>query len=223
MRHGIVAAALALAMVAASSAHATITGVNPCNGVNACTITTTPPNPVTQNPNDGILLLWDEVQNFTLTAPLRVDRVFDINAPFVTAVGGGDFELATGTIVSSHYVQWDPGAGSSSTVSATISADSQIFAFITSDANLRDSDSFLGLPGINYNTFGSRGLEGGDTTNFNGADVDISWTASSPGDWTRLITAFSPAAAVPVPASGIAMLAIVPAVAWIARRRAKAA
>lgn len=219
MKFGQATAAAVLIAGIATTAQATVTAITPCTGANACTITTSPPNPVTQNPNDGILLLWDEVQNFTLTTALRVDRVFDTNASFVTAVSGGDYELAAGTIVSSHYVPWDPGNGSASTVNATIRADSQIFAFITSDANLASSDPFLGLPGINYNTFGLRGLEVGDTTVFNGADVDISWSAGSPGDWTRLITAYSPTAAVPVPASGIAMLALVPMAAWMVRRR----
>ena len=223
MRNFSVFAGLLMASVMATSAHATITGFSACVGANACTVTATPPNPVVQNPNDGILLGWDEVQNFTLTTALRVDRVFDTNASFVTDVGGGDFEIAAGTIVSSHYFQWDPGNGSNARVDATIQTDSQIFAFITSDANLASSDPFLGLTGLNYNTFGKRGLEAGDTTNFVGNDVEISWRATTPGDWTRMITAFSPAAAVPLPASGVAMLAIIPAAAWIARRRRDAA
>jgi hypothetical protein len=72
----------------------------------------------------------------------------------------------------------------------TVSLDSQIFAFITADQNLFDSDAALGLPGLDYNDFSARGLEGNDATNFNGANVDLAWSASSPGDWTRLITAF---------------------------------
>lgn len=133
----------------------------------------------------------------TLTQDLRVDRVFDATASFVTDAGGGDFLIKAGTIVSSHYLQWDPGNGSSASVETTISLDSQVFAFITADQNLFASD-FLGLPGLDYNDFTLRGLEGNDTTAFNGTDVDIDWTASSPGDWTRLITAFSPTAEVPV-------------------------
>jgi len=176
------------------TSHATLIELSDCIGANACTITTTPPNPVVQDPNDGILWAWDEVQNFTLTEALRVDRVFDESASFVTAIAGGGYWLAAGTIVSSHYLQWDPGEGSSSTVSATIKLDSQVFAFMTDDSNLFASDEFLGLPGMNYSDFVYRGLEVEDTTNFNGTDVDINWTASTPGDWTRLITAYSPAA-----------------------------
>ena len=162
------------------------------------------PNPVVQNPNEGILLVWNEVQNFVLTEDLLVDRVADETLPFVTAVGN-DFLIAAGTIVSSHYVQWDPGNGSETRVDAALLFDSDIFAFISDDQNLFDSD-FLGVPGIDYSDFGLRGIEAGDSTVF-GQDftrVDISWRASSPGDWDRIITAFSPAA--PEPASFLMLL-----------------
>ena len=45
-----------------------------------------------------------------------------------------------------------------------------------------------------------RGIEGGDTTGFNGGNLDIAWRAQSPGDWARVLTAYSPAA-VPPPES----------------------
>ncbi len=179
-----------------SVADATISNITDLTGANSFDISAPPDGfTVVKNPNDGILKAWDEVQNFTLTEPLRVDRVFDENASFVSDAGGGDFFIAAGTTVSSHYFQWDPGNGSAGRVTATIELDSRAFAFITADDNLFDSDDFLGLPGIDYNDFVFRGLEDGDTTTFNNDKVDISWAASSPGDWTRLITAFSPAAA----------------------------
>ena len=144
--------------------------------------------------NDSVLYLWDEVQNFTLTADLFVDRVADAGASYV---GGtpGDYYISAGTIVSSHYVQWDPLVTTG--VQATLNFDSDIFAFITSDNNLFASD-YLGHPSIDYGNFTLRGLESGDTTAFNSGSVDIDWAASSPGDWTRLITAYSPGG-VPVP------------------------
>lgn len=153
---------------------------------------------VGNNYNDNTLYVWDEVQNFTLTQDLFVDRVAD---PLASYVGGtaGNYFIRSGTIVSSHYVQWDPDGTTS--VQATLNFDSDIFAFITGDTRLSDSD-YLGLPGINYGDFGLRGLESGDDTDFNGGSVDIDWRASNPGDWTRLVTAFSPAAQpVPEPAT----------------------
>ncbi|QNN23833.1 choice-of-anchor D domain-containing protein [Planctomycetales bacterium ZRK34] len=181
------------AAVTVSPAVATLTGFENITGANDAIITTTPPNPVTQNPNDGILTTWDEKQNVTLTEDLLVDRVADESASYIEAVSGG-FLIKAGTIVSSHYLQWDPGNGSSGTVAGSVVLDSEIFAFITADQKLFASDAIVGLDNLDYNDFGLRGLEGGDTTVFNGNKVDINWTASSPGDWTRLITAFSPAA-----------------------------
>jgi hypothetical protein len=207
----------ALLLSFAGPSNATIVGYTNCIGALVCDFTTPPPNPIVANPNNGILLGWNEVQNTTLAADLRVDRVFDPGASFVQADGSG-FIIKAGTIVSSHYFQWDPGNGSATRVNATINLDSQVFAFITDTQKLFDSDDALGLPGLDYADFTLRGLEGGDTTNFNGEDVDISWQAGNPGDWTRLITAFSPAAAIPEPGT-LALFGLGLAGLGFARRR----
>ncbi len=196
----IILTGVTLSLFISFSANATITGFSSCSGANSCDVTTTPPNPIAQDPNNGILLAWNEVQNITLTEKLYVDRVFDNSASFVGNDSGGLF-LKAGTIISSHYFQWDPGNGSNTRVNATINTDSQVFAFITASQKLFDTDALLGLPGLDYADFGLRGLESGDTTLFNGDAVTISWNASSPGDWTRMLTAFSPTAVVPAPAA----------------------
>lgn len=49
---------------------ATIQSIEDCTAVGGCEITTNPPNPVERNPNDGKLLVWDEVQNYVLTEDL---------------------------------------------------------------------------------------------------------------------------------------------------------
>jgi MYXO-CTERM domain-containing protein len=201
--------ALAIPVLAVTRAEATILGYDTCvSQLNSCLIApgqATIPNPVTPNPNNGILLGWNEVQNFTLTDDLRVDRVANPNATYVGQDASGFF-IRAGTVVASHYFQWDPLQGGSQSIQARIRHDSDIFAFITSDQNLFDSDAQLGLPGIDYSVFALRGLEPGDLTSFApGGDpklVDINWAASTPGDWTRLITAFSPTAeptSVPAP------------------------
>ncbi|WP_375186437.1 VPLPA-CTERM sorting domain-containing protein [Pseudooceanicola sp.] len=218
MRFLTFAATAALGFLAASQAQATLVSLGDCTGGISCTITSTPPNPVSQNPNDRTLLAWNEKQNFVLTERLRVDRVFDTNASFVSSAGGGDYFLEVGTIVSSHYIQWDNDGSGSDRIQTTIGLDSQIFAFITADQNLFDSD-YLGLPGLDYADFNLRGLENSDTTIFNGSDVDIDWTASSPGDWTRLITAYSPSAEVPVPAALPLLLGAFGALGAMRRRR----
>ncbi len=193
---------IALCLVlAASEASATAISITNGSGALGYTIGTPEAVPFTlvgNGYNDNILYLWDEVQNFTLTQDLFVDRVADASASYVGGTAGNYF-IKAGTIVSSHYVQWDPLA--TTRVQATLNFDSDIFAFITGDTRLANSD-FLGAPGIDYGDFGLRGLEGGDTTAFNGGSVDINWSASNPGDWTRLITAYSPAAnPVPEPAT----------------------
>jgi len=183
-----------------TAANATLIQFDTCVGANACKIAPNEapiPNPITANPNAGILLGWNELQNVTLTENLYIDRVADPSASFVAQDSNGYYIIA-GTIVSSHYIEWDPGAGSSNTVKATLNFDSDIFGFITSDDNLANSDAALGLTGYDYADFGLRGLESNDVTNFSPSGdnslVDIKWKASSPGDWTRLITAFSPSA-----------------------------
>ncbi|MCF6285757.1 MAG: PEP-CTERM sorting domain-containing protein [Candidatus Hydrogenedentes bacterium] len=198
----LVGLATALFLVSvANEAVATATSIT--NGVGALgyTIGTPEAVPFTLEGNgsdDNILYVWDEVQNFTLTEDLFVNRVADPSASYVGG-GPGNYFITAGTVVASHYVQWDPS--SFTRVQATLNFDSAIFAFITNDVNLGNSD-YLGLPGIDYGNFGLRGLESGDTTNFNGGSVDIDWLANSPGDWTRLITAVSPGAApVPEPAT----------------------
>ena len=185
-------------IMASNSALATAISITNTAGAAAYVIGTPESVPFTlvgNGYNDNTLYVWDEVQNFTLTSDLYVDRVADANENYVGGSAGNYF-LKAGTIVSSHYVQWDPSG--TQNVEATLNFDSDIFAFITKDSKLSDSD-FLGLAGINYGDFALRGLESGDITNFNGGSVDIHWTASNPGDWTRLITAESPSATVPEP------------------------
>lgn len=191
----------------AMNANATLVSITNCTGnisdpTADCLINSEIPSTVSQNPDNNKLITWDEVQNFTLTSDLRVDRVFDPTASFVTDLGNGDYLIKAGTIISSHYIQWDSaGLGS---VQATINLDSQVFGFITSRNNLLNSD-YLGLTGVTYLDFAFRGSESGDLTTFNGSNTDIDWTTTSPGDWARLITAFSPAAAVPEPSTLILM------------------
>lgn len=192
------------------------------NGV-TCTITDDPVTllggVVAKDPNNNTLLAWNEVQNFTLTSKLKVDRVFDPDADFIEAAPGGGFFILPGTVVSSHYLQYDGPR-----FQGRVTLDSTVFAFMTRDQNLFDSDATLGLPGLDYNDFGARGLESGDTTVFDGNSVDINWATSSPGDWTRLITAFSPTAvAIPVPASLPLLAGAMGLTAFVARRRARGA
>lgn len=208
-----------LLATAAQPAAATITGISFCNGAMSCLVTSTPPNPVVPDSNQGTLLVWNEVQNLTLTSALRVDRVFDSLAPFINDLGNGEYEIMAGTVVSSHYIQWDPGNDSSNRAVANLTADGQTFAVIASDLNLSASNVLLGLPGLDYGTFGDRGLEGDDITNFSTASLVLSWEAGSPGDWARLITGYSPVADIPVPPGALMAVALLPMTMWLKRSR----
>ena len=126
---------------------------------------------------------FDEDQNILLTAPLVVDV--------------GSSPIPAGTTVASHYVFFDPGP--TLHVIGTVDFDAPILGIITSTTHLAASD-FLANTGVDYLNPGARGLEAGDSVTINGPDQILFDTfASTPGDYVRVLTAFSPAAAVPEP------------------------
>jgi hypothetical protein len=129
-----------------------------------------------QSPN---LFGFDEDQNILLTAALTVD------------VGANP--IPAGTTVASHYIFFDPGP--SQHVIGTVNFDSDVLAIITSTTHLAASD-FLANTGVNYLNPGNRGLEAGDSVTISGAkQILFDTSASSPGDYVRVLTAFSPGAA----------------------------
>jgi hypothetical protein len=143
-------------------------------------------NDTFQNPN---LYGFDEDQNIVLAAPLAVD------------VGTGP--LPIGTTVASHYVFFDPGP--TQTMVGRVTFDAPVLAILTSTDRLAASD-FLANTGVNYLNPGMRGLEVGDSVTISGTnEILFATSASSPGDYVRVLTAFSPAAAVPEPASVVQM------------------
>jgi len=155
----------------------------------------TPDNTVGNNTFQNTNLYgFDEGQNIAITADISVDILAD-----GMGGGGGAGTVFSGNTVASHYIFFDP-AGSASQV-GTVQFDSDIFAIITSTGNLAASD-FLINNMVNYLNPTLRGLEGGDNVFISGLrEITVNWTASSPGDYVRVLTAFSPAAVVPVPAA----------------------
>jgi hypothetical protein len=150
-----------------------------------------PPNSVGndtfQSPN---LFGFDEDQNILLGAPLTVDV--------------GASPIPAGAIVASHYIFFDPGP--SQHVIGTVDFDSDVLAIITSTGTLAASD-FLAHTGVNYLNPGARGLEPGDSVTISGPrQILFDTFASSPGDYVRVLTTFSPGGqAVPEP-RGAALL-----------------
>jgi hypothetical protein len=162
---------------------------------------------------DTNLYGFDEDQNVQVeTDPLTVDYLV------ATSATGS---LAVGTVVASHYIFFDP-AGTSSQV-GTVRFDSDILALITSTNNLAASD-YLANTGVNYLNPGLRGLESNtDTAVVSGArEVTVRWTASTPGDYIRVLTTFSPGAEVPLPATALLALFGLGLMPALRRRRAKA-
>ena len=140
-----------------------------------------------QDPN---LYGFDEGQNILLTSDLNVD---------ILASTGLAGTLSSGTVVASHYVFFDPR--NSTSQEGTVTFDSTVLAIITSTANLSGSD-FLINNGVTYQNPGLRGLESGDSAFLtNAMTVGVDWRASTPGDYIRVLTEFSPGGEVPLPAS----------------------
>jgi len=155
-----------------------------------------------QSPN---LFAFDEAQNVLLADPLAVDV--------------GPSPIAAGTTVSSQYVFFDPGP--SEDVIGVVNFDADILGIMTSTGSLAASD-FLGNPGVNYLNPGLRGLEAGDSVTISGArQILFDTTASSPGDYVRVVTAFSPSVETPVPEPATVALVGSGALLILRRRRSK--
>ncbi|WP_457420105.1 PEP-CTERM sorting domain-containing protein [Roseateles sp. P5_E7] len=155
--------------------------------------------------NSPNLFGFDESQNIELTSA-ALD--LDIGAT-----------IAIGTKVASHYIFFDPAnTNPTAHIIGTVDFDSDVLGIITSTGLLLLSD-ILANTGVTYQNPGLRGLEAGDTVAISGVrQISFDTFASSPGDYVRVITAFSPGAVIPEPASIALVLAALAGV-GIARRR----
>ena len=160
---------------------------------------------------------FDEEQNIVLPGMLNVDDLAD-------GLGGGmgAGSLAAGTLAASHYIFFDPGPSQS--MEGTIEFDADILAVIFGRDNLLASDG-LANTGVVYLNPTLRGLEAGDTVTITGLrTIALDWTASTPGDYIRVLTAFSPGAqnAVPEPVTATLGALGLGALAMATRRRRSA-
>ena len=109
--------------------------------------------------------------------------------------------------MASHYIFFDPGP--TQEVIGTVNFDSEVLGILTSTETLAASD-FLAHTGVNYLSPADRGLEAGDSVTISGPDqILFDTVASSPGDYVRVLTAFSPGGVTeptPVPEPGSVVL-----------------
>ena len=140
--------------------------------------------------NDPNLYALDEVQGYTLTAPL-----------ILTGPGGTDITLAAGTVVNSHYIEWDPSYDGRGRADITVTFDGPILGVIALTAALQSTDSVFGAANVTYLTNGPRGVEPpGDTFTIAGNTITLDVYARAP-DGFRVLTAAAPSP-VPLPAAG---------------------
>lgn len=196
---------LAVATAAILPAQAIVTGGSVTSGGGTFNILTPPlanpfgpfnsvGNDTFQNNN---LYAFNEDQNVVVgPGALAVDYV----------PGGGAGSIAAGTVVASHYVFFDPANIVSQT--GYVEFDAPILAIVSSTGTLLASD-YLANTGINYLNPAARGLEQGDSATIDSIlanRMNVDWTAASPGDYVRVLTAFSPGAPTPDGGSGALLL-----------------
>ncbi len=126
------------------------------------------------NHQSNNLFAFDELQDVTLESILKVN------------IGSN---IAKGTVISSHYVFFDPR--NTKKLKGYVEFDGDILGIITGRNKLVKSD-YLGEPSANYKNPKLRGLENIDYVGINTLDlhkIDIDFfKASSPGDYIRVIT-----------------------------------
>lgn len=169
----------------------------------------------------AIVNAWNEKQNQTLSADLRVDA-FGVPGTYSLS-NDADLTIASGTMVDSHHFYFDPAGtksvGTNANNQVTFGFDQKILGLIytsTSNANskLKDSDHLI-LVGSSPGHFSARGFESGDSvTVIDAYTISFNLTASNPGDQVRVVTE-----AVPEPGT---MAALALGAAGILRRRRKA-
>jgi len=207
---------LALTLVTSSAAHAAIIGGDVTGGtafadggtfvklsVPLANLFGPPDSVGNDNFQSPDLFGFDEDQNISLTTALAVDV--------------GASPIPAGTLVASHYIFFDPGP--TLEVIGTVNFDSAVLGILTSTATLASTD-FLANTGVNYLNPSNRGLEAGDSVTISGPNqILFDTVASSPGDYVRVLTAFSPSAgAVPEP-GGFALPGVLAAIAMLATAR----
>lgn len=175
-----------LCVVAASSAMGEIIG-------GSITVIDPPAAVGNNNQQSALLLGFNEMQNVRLDADLMVAGV----------------TITEGSFVSSHYIIVDPV--NSTRITGNAIFDGDVLAIVETNADLDATNGLFGATGTTYATLGLSGLESGDSVTIGPAnEIFVDATASSPGDYVRILT-------VGIPAPGV--LSAFGVVAGLATRR----
>ncbi len=193
-------AAAVLVALFASISHADVTGGEMTGGSsfdNGGEFQIVPAPAVLDNNqyDDDNVRAFDEVQDLALIQSLILDQV---------AAGLSSNVLGAGSVVSSHYVIYDPS--SSRTVIGTVTFDQPVLGVITSNIRFNDTDGLLGNAGTDY-AIGSQGLENPDTVAISGNTIEFSLSTSSPGDAIRVVTGIDPVPGVSICGPGMQTIA----------------
>lgn len=140
------------------------------------TITVIDPPLNTGNDNQQVtaLLGFNERQHVLLASDLAVDWPGGV--------------IAAGTVVSSHYIIYDPPTSSAVHLTGTAVFDTNVIGLIYKTDKLNDSD-YLGLPTVNYLNPSMRGFESADSAAVPDPNtVSFDLQAGTPGDYARVIT-----------------------------------
>lgn len=131
------------------------------------------------NFDDCNLYAFDEDQNITLEAPIRVD------------IGGDAGVIDAGMVVASHYVFFDSLSGIHI---GYVDFDAPILGVAAFQDTMGATD-FLANTAVTYIGTELRGLEQGDQVWIDEDDpfrLWVYWAGSSPGDYVRVFTQTSP-------------------------------
>jgi hypothetical protein len=146
-----------------------------------------PTSPLGPNPiGDTSFFAFYERQNVTLDRDLKLGRMKQRNAEGRKVRKPA--KIARGTLVSSHYVLYDPAELTKQSV--TITFDSEILGVVTKGKGLKRTD-FLGADGVEYKKFRYRSPERRDQYEISadGRSITFYFRANNPGDYIRVITA----------------------------------
>lgn len=189
------AAALLATLWASPAAAAVLSGTATTPGGGTVVLGQPVGAPGSDQINTPDVYAFDEVQSYALTVALTV-----------TGPDGSDIVLPAGTLVDSHYVEWDPSFADRGWGSASVTFDGPVLGVLIATAALIATDAEFGTAAAGYGTNRYRGVEvPGDTVGFVGDTVSFNAYGRYP-EGIRVFTLAAPTEPVPVPGAALFLL-----------------